>query len=436
MRKKALFTLMAIIVFGGLSVVVLRAGLEPGPETASQTPEPKRPSEPAMTAPIDAPSDPVVPPSAEPTAEPKPQAQPVPSPVDVSAGQFVQYQTEGLAVRDIAAAADEAWIATTGGVVRYRLRSSEATLFDNANGLRSSLAVHVRVDPALGVMVGTIGGGLSLFDGPSATWRHLSIADGLPDPFVAATLRSRSGDLWIATWSGVCQVAGGAIDDDGAWSCYDSTSTAGGLPNSRVHALIEDNTGGIWAGTEAGIARFQGGIWRGWTHADGLGADRSETTLAAEAALSGLSIADALEIGDGHPSGDDIAERFKTQAAGFNPQFVTSMIIDADGRLWAGTWGGGLAQFQNELWRNFTEADGLPSDHIHALGLSPSGALLVGTNAGLAMRAGGEFQTVTTGDGLVSNVVLALTADPAGAIWVGGPNGATRFLSGALRPNG
>ena len=291
------FILIVLIFLGGLTAIVLRAGLNNSGQ-AARRPSSSRPSlsaresKPASSISVD-----------RPRTSPAPRA----------SKAYTQYRTEGLAVHSVTEGLGAYWVGTTGGVIRYRKDTKVATIFDNTSGLWSNLVRHVRIDPALGVVVGTFGGGLSLFDPAHQTWRHLSIADGLPDTFVQWTLRSRAGDLWIATWSGVCLVRNGVVDDLRSWTCYDVVSTAGGLPSDRIYALAEDDSGSIWAATDSGIARFRSGVWRGWTHADGLGAEISAKALAAETTPGRKRDIGATALGrNRHPEADSTCSAFRS----------------------------------------------------------------------------------------------------------------------------
>jgi len=412
MRQRGLFILIVLIFLGGLTAIVLRAGLNNSGQAArrSSSSQPSlsaRESKPASSISVD-----------RPRTSPAPRA----------SKAYTQYRTEGLAVHSVTEGLGAYWVGTTGGVIRYRKDTKVATIFDNTSGLWSNLVRHVRIDPALGVVVGTFGGGLSLFDPAHQTWRHLSIADGLPDTFVQWTLRSRAGDLWIATWSGVCLVRNGVVDDLRSWTCYDVVSTAGGLPSDRIYALAEDDSGSIWAATDSGIARFRSGVWRGWTHADGLGAEISAKALAAETTPGRKRDIGATALGrNRHPEADSYLQRFPLDRAVFNPNVVTSIFIDGEDRVWAGTWGGGLALYQNGLWRNYTIADGLAANHVHGIARDRDGRILVATSGGLSIYRGGNFQSLTTKDGLLSNAALTVVVGADGGFWVGGVGGAVHF---------
>lgn len=71
-----------------------------------------------------------------------------------------------------------------------------------------------------------------------------------------------------------------------------------------------------------------------------------------------------------------------------------------------------------KLFRSFTVADGLPSNHIYTCVEDNNGFLWVATDAGIARFDGKHFQIFNTQDGLPDNDVLDVVKDGAGKIWV------------------
>jgi Two component regulator propeller len=67
---------------------------------------------------------------------------------------------------------------------------------------------------------------------------------------------------------------------------------------------------------------------------------------------------------------------------------VQALAPGADGDLWIGTWGGGLARLDKDgRWQTYNTANtegGLPNDVVWALAPGADGALWIGTGGGLA----------------------------------------------------
>jgi ligand-binding sensor domain-containing protein len=312
------------------------------------------------------------------------------------------------------------WVGTSGGVIRYDTISEEHRLFDVRSGLLSNGVFHLnKLDGKLAV--GTYGGGLSLLNPDTQSWENFNIQHGLADPFVYDTLEASNGDLWIATWSGANRVRGGRLDDRSSWDLFTVDNTSGGLPNDWVYGLAEGKDGVIWFATEGGLARFRNGSWDNWNHKDGLGApfDQVKDQIEFTHDPGKLSSHHARQKAEQGLGDVDIA---------YNPNYIVSLLVTADGVVWSGTWGGGLVRFDGETWRNYTVADGLPANHVFMLKPGQDGTIWVGTSKGLARFRSGEFETFTTADGLFADYVFSMATDQQGALWVGSFGGAARIL--------
>jgi hypothetical protein len=82
---------------------------------------------------------------------------------------------------------------------------------------------------------------------------------------------------------------------------------------------------------------------------------------------------------------------FNHQSSDLPSDRVLALSPGADGALWVGTYGGGLARLDKDgNWQTYTAArtkDGLPSDRVLALSPGMDDALWVGTEGGLARLA-------------------------------------------------
>jgi ligand-binding sensor domain-containing protein len=334
--------------------------------------------------------------------------------------KFVHFRVGQRNVKDILVEGNVVWVGTSGGVVRYDTKTDEYKLIDTRAGLLSNGVFHVsRLDGKL--VVGTYGGGLSLLDEKTNKWEHYNIPDGLGDAFVYDVIKTKSGDVWIATWSGVNRIRGGNLADRSKWELHTGASTKGGLPNDWVYGLAEGKDGTIWLGTEGGLARWQtNGKWDNWNHAKGgQGApyDLVKDNLAFKNDPASVSSHHARQKQEMGLSGINTA---------YNPNYIVSIAADEDGTVWVGTWGGGLAHFDGKQFRNYTTKDGLPGNHVFMLHKAKNGDMWIGTNAGLAKKTGDKYEVLTTSDGLFSNTIFSM--DTSGDnLWVGSFGGVARI---------
>jgi ligand-binding sensor domain-containing protein len=333
---------------------------------------------------------------------------------------FTHFRVGNKNVKRIFVDGDVIWVGTSGGAVRYDTRNDEYKLYDIHSGLLSNGVFHVG---KLGqrVVIGTYGGGLAVLDPKTDKFDTFNIPEGLGDAFVYDLLRTKSGDVWIATWSGVNLVRGGDLKDRTKWELHTVASTKSGLPNDWVYGLAEGKNGEVWLATEGGLARYSNGQWQNWNHASGLGAPYEKVKDAIDFKT------DPARVSEHHARQKQEMGLSKVDVA-YNPNYIVSLAVDAQGVVWAGTWGGGLSRFDGQTWTHYTVAEGLPGNHVFMLHIDPKGQLWVGTNNGLArMKPGGGFEVLTTRDGLFSNAVFSMATARDGTLWVGSFGGVARI---------
>ena len=329
--------------------------------------------------------------------------------------KFTHFRVGEKNVKSIYADGKIIWVGTTGGVIRYDTRTDTMKIFDARNGLLSNGIFYVGKLKGH-IAVGTYGGGLSLFNEATETWKHYNIPEGLGDAFIYDAIEVANGDIWIATWSGANRVRGGALDDRSKWDLFTVENTNGGLPNDWVYGLTEGKNGVLWLATEGGLARFVDGKWDNWNHDKGLGAPYEK-------------VKDAITFKSDPGTASDHHAKQKREMGlqnvdvAYNPNYVIALEVDRKGQVWVGTWGGGLSHFDGNRWTTYTTVEGLPGNHIFMLYRDLKGRLWIGTNNGLALWQNGKFKVMTTADGLFDNNVFAMTTTRNGDMWIGSYGG-------------
>lgn len=336
------------------------------------------------------------------------------------AGQkFTHFRVGNKNVKRIYVDGDTVWVGTSGGAVRYDTRTDNYKLFDTKSGLLSNGVFHVsRLGAKLAI--GTYGGGLALLDEKTEALETYNIPEGLGDAFVYDVLQTRNGDVWVATWSGVNRIRGGDLKDRSKWELHTVESTHGGLPNDWVYGLAEGTHGDLWLATEGGLAHYDNGKWQNWNHSKGLGApyERVKNDIQFKNDPSKVSEHHARQKQEMGLGDIDVA---------YNPNYIVALAVDAQGVVWAGTWGGGLSRFDGKAWTHYTVADGLPGNHVFMLHIDPQGRLWAGTNNGLAQVKDGKFKVLTTADGLFNNAVFSMATTRDGTMWVGSFGGVAKI---------
>ncbi len=330
--------------------------------------------------------------------------------------KFTQFLVGDKNVKSIYADGKVIWIGTSGGTVRYDTNDDSFKIFDASNGLLSNGAFTVGKIKGQ-ITVGTYGGGMSMLNEDGKTWKNYNIPDGVGDSFIYKVIEAKNGDIWIATWSGVNRVRGGALDDPAKWDLFTVENTNGGLPNDWVYSLEEGKDGVIWLATEGGVARFANGKWDNWNHAKGVGAPYEK-----------VKEATAFKTDPGKASEHHARQKremgLQDVDVAYNPNYIVALAVDQDGLPWAGTWGGGVSHFDGKRWTTYTTAEGLPGNHIFSLHKDTSGQIWIGTNKGLVQWQDGKFtKLLTMADGLVADNVFSMATTPDGGKWVGSYGG-------------
>lgn len=335
--------------------------------------------------------------------------------------KFTHFRVGNSNVKSIFMDGKIAWVGTSGGVVRYDTSTDEYRMFNVTNGLLSNGIFHIgKVDNRLAI--GTYGGGLSMYDEKLDKWENFNVPNGLADAFVYKTLKVSNGDIWIATWSGANRVRGGDLNDRSKWDVFTVENTDGGLLNDWVYSLEEGKDGEMWFATEGGLVRFKDGKWENWNHERGVGAPYERVKNDPQFGSDPAKFSE-------HHALQKIEMGLQDTGSAFNPNYIVALMVDREGVVWTGTWGGGLSRFDGKKWSHYTMADGLPGNHVFMLNEDPSGKLWVGTNNGLASFENGKFKVITTDDGLYSNTVFSMATAADGSLWIGSFGGVTHLAA-------
>jgi PAS domain S-box-containing protein len=302
------------------------------------------------------------------------------------------------------------WIGTEeGGLVHFA--GGRFTAYTPAQGLPESWVASLRQDRAGTLWIGTLGGGLARLRAGRVT--ALGTGPGRPGKNVMAIQEDPGGTVWIGSEAGLHRVSG-------------DTTIAVPLPpgSGGVKAIAPARGGGLWLATGAGLQRYEGGrVTRTYAAADGLPA--GTVTSLWEDGTGSLWIAGSAGLA--RLAGARITPLPPEQLPRVG---LEVMLADAEGNLWLGTSGAGVARLRESEIVPFGSREGLPSDAVYPVMQTRGGSLWVGTaDAGLAVVGeGGRVRRIDKASGaLPSDFVFSLAQDSAGAVWVGTMNGLVRM---------
>jgi diguanylate cyclase (GGDEF)-like protein/PAS domain S-box-containing protein len=280
--------------------------------------------------------------------------------------------------------------------------------FSIEKGLPQSQVSALACDGRGALWVGTLGGGLSRFDGNA--FLTYTRADGLSDNRVTALARDPEGRLWIGTERGL--------------SVRDATGLRAlprlAPPDQAVRALLATRGGELWVGTENALLRLD---------------RRTLSPIPGIPGLAGIGVSALLEDRTGRvwvgTSNRGVARFDQGQLTFLEPGVphprVRSLLRARDGRLWIATDAGVFVR-DGERETAFPLVSGEPEPVVHALLEDHSGALWLGTERGLARYRDGSLAWFSKDDGLGASVIWALALDLEGSVWVGTyPGGLSRY---------
>ena len=270
-------------------------------------------------------------------------------------------------------------------------------------------AVHYRVRPSCRVLE-TVGA-----------------REGLRDQQVWKMVLTPEGELWAQTET-VYQVR-----RSGTARFVDLPA---GVPAPQTtQDIAVDGAGRLWlAGYDPvhGVAmRERSGRWRSWSKSDD-GVDLSRCRLVVPRRTGGVLVATGREIllADGERLG-----RY-CEPPPLAGTYVSALLEDSRGRLWAGNDAGLAVRESDGRWRRLDDEPGLASHHVFFLGESRDGTVWVGTARGAyRFLPGGGVEPFTLDEGLsgLETNQFGFYADPAGEVWIGTVSGLTRLDPAARR---
>ncbi len=282
------------------------------------------------------------------------------------------------------------------------------------------------------------------------SWRT---QDGLPQNSVQAMAQTPDGYLWIGTKGGLSQFDGVR---------FISYGLADGLKSLNVKTLAADGEGGLWIGTlGGGLSHWRDGVITSLTTADGLSHNDVYSLAAAEPGcvwvgtargvqhwgpagftrigesegLDGLIPALAASPREGlWVSAESIGLfRFyegRCERVALPPpcadRHPPSLLVDAEGDVWAGMGDGIVLRRHNGVWIEFNESHGLPFSYIYCLAQGVGGEIWAGSHEqGVFVFRDGRFHAVT---GMEASI-RAVTLSSDGVVWVGTQSGGLSRLT-------
>lgn len=231
------------------------------------------------------------------------------------------------------------WVGSTNGLHRLKLTAHgwELEYVNLGEKLESRLEVTSFVEDSPGVVwMGSREGLYRRYrDGKVELF---TTENGLPHNHIRDVLKDSDGTLWVATGLGLCRLVPEVRSGEKIVS-YIYTKKDG-LLSENIFSLHRTKTGWLWASTTLGVSEFS-----------------REVT----------------------PNGGHFLNY--TREHGISDSAIRTITEDHDGNLWIGSESGGAMKVTRRGFISFSEADGLESGRIAALGESRQGEFYVITNS-------------------------------------------------------
>lgn len=342
------------------------------------------------------------------------------------------------------------WYGTYHGLFRLDPATGEQTHFlpptDGSAGLNHAVVWDIYEAPSGVLWVGTQEGANRLMpDGGS--FQPFLRAPGETPPKVWAFAEPEPGTIWIGTNQGVYS----GKEDPGGWQ-FSHYRHEPGVTGSLSHDFVQSfhlDGEGLWIPTYDGGLNFLPSdqfdspepVFRHYRYAagqsGGLSSDEAEVAFRDRSGV--LWVGTAVGLDRFSPFGKKFATSHLAATPFSQNDPVTALCLDPEGRLWAGSRGGGLYVLDPETGRRlqvFRHDPGnphsLPHDDVYGLLIDRRHRLWVATYHGLAYLEPGSlekpvFHSFDRADGLPYGFVHGLYESDKGEIWIATYGGLSRL---------
>lgn len=334
------------------------------------------------------------------------------------AGQFIHYthhpdDANSLSEYDIYTIYEDTrgrlWIGTIDGLNLYDRQKDQFIRYKHdptePHSLNGNFVFSICEDQYGSLWVGTLNG-LNRLDAEEEKKGNFSFIHYYNRPFDSKSLssneikiiyRDRQGILWIGTWGGGINILD--LEKKKFRHYIHDPDNPRSLNSNVIYALYEDARGILWIGTDKGLNRMD---------------PRTNTFI----------------LYAPHPGQPGSLSHHQIQV------ITEGRVGESKGKLWIGTYGGGLNQFdpKTEIFTHYQhqdkQADSLTNDYILAVHEDQAGILWIGTEEGGLDKFDPAKDVFThykhdphLPTSISDDYVNVIYEDPAGILWIGTDQG-------------
>lgn len=334
------------------------------------------------------------------------------------------------------------WFGTEDGLNRFD--GFNFTIFTrsspNESSLSSNRIMSILEDSKYNLWVGTIGGGLNLYnrytDGFSAFRHEQGNDNSLADDKVMSLCEDSKGNIWVGTSEGGISVLNPTTKTFKNYQHrpHDPSS----LPGNLVRTIVKTPDGTLYVGTSSGLCLYQP-YSDSFTHIEELlkisNSVLTSTVLKAKVDSNGDIWFTIENYGAAHYSPSKNSYEIFTSKPGVENSLVSSIVIDIfpenDTTIWFATYNG--LQIYNPKTNIFTTFKNDPSDPysisdnlIRCVYQDKSGVIWIGTYSNGVNKLNNKYikfpvyrNQFVRNNRLPNSAVRALEEDENGDLWVG-----------------
>jgi ligand-binding sensor domain-containing protein/signal transduction histidine kinase len=308
------------------------------------------------------------------------------------------------------------WVTTPQGL--NCLRNGAVERFTTNNGL-PELSVRSVCQDADGALWISSDLGLAKYDGRQ--FAAYDLHDNYSRNYIPAVCADSQGNLWIGTYNGLRRFY---------QEKFHTEISSTGAPYDQINTLLEDREGNIWAGSREGLIRLTRQRVSVYDVTSGLSLNNVMAVL--QDRRDGRLWAGTWGGGLNRIPGGRVHIYGLTNSA--PDALVLSLCQGADGGLWIGMdFDGGITQLKdNGRFRRITVNQGLPPAAAKVLLEDHAGRLWIGTSSGLYCSSGGKVEDQGVKNKFFRSVVHAMCETGQGGIWIGADAGLGRLENGRL----
>jgi len=244
---------------------------------------------------------------------------------------------------------------------------------------------------------------------------------------VVAVACAPNGDVWIShRKEGDFGWTDSKISwfDGSEWTTYTKYSGVANL-DVNVNSIAVAPDGTVWFGCDSGIMRYDGTSFTKYL-TDG------DVVLSS---VKGIGIDDHGDVWAGGRGGlvrfDAVTTTMYTTSNEPAGNKVCDIAVDADGVVWVGTHGKGVSRFDGSSWTTYTQEDGVGSNYILAVDISPvTDDVWVASYSRISSFSGGVWKMFQIESDGFDSTVTDIAVDRRGVVWVSSRSGVYSFDNG------